>query len=90
MKDNRSNRKLRFITLKNRLRTGVTSFYAWEKTDTREIVSVEFLQKLVSKAKISLLKEYKLKLPKCTISSAAMAEDFIKHKTTYRVRLFLK
>ena len=86
MKDNRTNRN--FITIKNRLRTGVISFYGWEKTN--EVLDDQRLEKLVNAVKRALLKEYKLKLPKCKVLKKYAINDFVKDITTYEVRLSLK
>ena len=88
MKDNRKNRKLNFITIKNRLRTGVISFYGWEKTS--EALDAESLEKLVNTVKSSLLKIYKLRLPEFEIKEGYHGDDFINNVNTYQVRLFLK
>jgi hypothetical protein len=87
MKDNNKNRKLKFIRNKNRLRFGITKFYCTRRV-TQEVFNDNFdFEQLVITAKKSLLKEYKLSLPKITIDSGHNGDDFIKNYITVRVQL---
>jgi len=88
MKNNRKNKKLSFIRIKNLLRTGKRKFYCTQK------VNNEFdgfdTNVLIELAKKSLFKEYKLSLPLYKVDLGLEGDDFIKDMVTYRVILYLK
>lgn len=91
MKNNRKNRKLKAIKIKNNLRLGITKFYLIDKVShllKENSLSEEYIKKLVNNAQQSLLKHYNLKLNKIKIDLLAYeADDFIKDTHTNRIVL---
>lgn len=89
--NNRKNKKLIFIRVKNALRTGKIRFYCTEKVSGElESVQTYNTDKLLHTARQSLLKTWKLQLPKYTIRSGYVDDDFIRNMVTYSVILYLK
>lgn len=86
MKNNRKNQKLNFIRIKNKLRKGFIKFYSIGKTNHQNQIDEE---SVINIAKKSLLKEYKLSLPKCKITLGYNDDDFIKDLISYRIELYL-
>ena len=78
MKNNRKNRKLKTIRLKNNLRLGVTKFYCTEKVSNllkETTMSEDYINRLVEIANKSLMKTYKLKLGKTEVKLLGMVDD---------------
>lgn len=91
MKDNNKNRKLNFIRAKNKLRLGITKFYCVEKCSNIIDVDEDYWDRLITTAKKSLLKNYKLTLPIYQILSKQICDDdFVKDLYTNCVVLSLK
>jgi len=90
MKNNRKNRKLKFIREKNDLRLGRTTFAAHCKISNLTTDLYTHLNDLVILAKKQLFKKYKLSLPNTVISNGICDDDFIRNVKTYKVTLSLK
>jgi len=91
MKNNRKNRKLNFIRVKNGLRTGRIKFYCSEKVSNQlDWNTEEYWQRLIDTAKKSLMKHWKLNLNTITIQSNICEDDFVKDLKTNLITLSLK
>ena len=89
MKDNRKNRNLEFIRIKNGLRLGKIKFSNGitfsNSIDINEVMITSFID-MTNK---SLMNQYKLKLPNCEFLFGTEGEDFLNDTTTLRVTLSL-
>ncbi len=89
MKDNRKNRALEHIRIKNKLRTGKTSFVYFEKFSTSIEPTEEIIEELICSARDSLMKACKLDLPKCNLMRGTIGNDVPENLYTIRVSLSL-
>lgn len=80
MKNNRKNRKLKFIHLKNKLRLGITKFYCSEKaSNLTDTIQQCYWEELTDTAIQSLYKNYRLKLNVVElIPNQLLGDDFVK------------
>jgi len=88
MKNNRKNRKLKFIRVKNNLRFGKIKFYCTEKASNQLNEDENYFERLVSIAKKSLQKHYKLSLRNVLVQSDIIDDDFAKDIHTNIVTLY--
>jgi len=90
MKNNRTNRKLKFIRLKNRLRLGFTTFKYYTKISNNisESEEKEVIESLRNDAEESLFKRFRLKNPKkMDIRIGYEGDDFLKNISSLLVEL---
>jgi len=92
MKNNRKNRKLKFIRTKNRLRTGRASFYVSEKVSDDMPNAIEYVDDFKTRALKALFRIYKIKFknPICELDIAMMDDDFATGLHTYVFKISLK
>lgn len=90
MKNNRKNRKLNFIKIKNDLRLGITKFYSTTKISKELKLTQWYIDTFISNAKKDLFKLYKLVLNKIDVKCDYCDDDFHKDLTTVRISLSLK
>jgi hypothetical protein len=90
MKNNRKNRNLKFIRIKNKLRLGQTSFVYFTKVSNSMELTDGILRLIIEDAKDSLMKACKLYLPECNLMKGDMDDDIIKDLYTIRVSLSLR
>jgi len=89
MKDNRKNRALEFIRIKNKLRTGKTSYVYMDKFSNSIEPTEEVIRTLIDNARNALFRACKLHLPKCTLMSGTLGDDLLNDLYTIRVSLRL-
>ena len=84
MKNNRKNRKLKFIREKNKLRLGFDKFKAFVKVpeNVSDIIIKYAIEDLVCFAKRYLFKKHKLSLNIIEIQTGQDNEDFIRNLKT--------
>jgi|SRR6478609_7244201 len=85
MKDNRTNRKLKFIRTKNKLRLG-QQIFAYHFRLVQEC-GEECYPDLVRQTQAILIKHYKLKLRNIELSTGYNGDDFIQNYYTLRITL---